>query len=112
MADERAPLPSALSSRIVPRRQLRFSLVWIIPIVAAALGIRVAVTRILSEGPEITIIFPSADGLEAGKTKIRYKGVDVGTVGTIRLSENHRRIIAKATMADKTDDFLVEDTEG
>jgi paraquat-inducible protein B len=79
--------------------------------VAAALGVRVAVTRILREGPEITIIFPSADGLEAGKTKIRYKGVDVGTVGTIRLSEDHLRIIAKATMASKTDDFLVEDTE-
>jgi paraquat-inducible protein B len=85
--------------------------VWIIPIVAAVIGAWVAVTRIMSEGPEITITFNSAEGLEAGKTKIMYKGVDVGTVGTIRLSEDHQRVYAKAQMAPKTEEFLVADTE-
>jgi paraquat-inducible protein B len=79
--------------------------------VAAATGLWVALTRILSEGPDITITFSSAEGLEAGKTKIRYKGVDVGTVHTIHLSEDHMRVIAKARMAPRTEDFLVEDTQ-
>jgi paraquat-inducible protein B len=85
--------------------------VWFIPIVAAIVGAWVAVTRILSRGPEITIVFKSAEGLDAGKTKIHYNGVDVGTVTAIRLSDDHRRAIATAQMAPETDEFLVEDTK-
>ena len=55
-------------------------------------------------------MFQSAEGLEAGKTKINYKGVDIGDVSTIRLSEDHQRVIATAQMAPRTEDFLVEDT--
>jgi paraquat-inducible protein B len=70
MADERTTLPSVPQSRGVSPKRTRLSVVWIIPIVAAAIGVWVAVTRILSQGPEITITFASAEGLEAGKTKI------------------------------------------
>src|SRR5262245_8090555 len=88
MADGRTTLPSVVQSRGVRRNRAKLSLVWIIPIVAAAAGLWVAVARILSEGPDITITFSSAEGLEAGKTKIRYNGVDVGTVSTICPSED------------------------
>ena len=57
------------------------------PIVAAAAGVWIAVTKIMNEGPQITIVFSSAEGLEAGKTKIQYNGLDVGTLTTIRLAE-------------------------
>jgi paraquat-inducible protein B len=111
MADEHTPLPPVPESRAVPRKKTRLSLVWIIPIVAALVGAWVAVARIESEGPKITIVFESADGLEAGKTKINYRGVDIGTLTTIRLSDDHRRVLATAQMAPGTDDFLVEDTQ-
>jgi len=110
MADERTTLPTVPQSRGFSRRRTPFSVVWIIPIVAAAIGVWVAVTRILSQGPEITITFASAEGLEAGKTKISYKGVDVGTISKIRLSEDHMRVIANAQMAPTTEDFLTDDT--
>ena len=108
MADERTSVPQ---SRAVPRRQTRISLVWVIPIVALAVGVWVGISRLRSEGPEITITFESAEGLEAGKTKINYKGVDVGTISTIRLTEDHQRVIAKAQMAPRTEAFLVADTK-
>ena len=110
MPDERiqsSPLPE---SRALSRSRTRISLVWVIPIVAALVGVWVAVTRIESEGPKITMVFESADGLEAGKTKIEYKGVDVGTITSIQLSPDHRQVLATAQMAPKTEDFLVEDT--
>ncbi|HVA39653.1 MAG TPA: MlaD family protein [Candidatus Binataceae bacterium] len=94
----------------MPKKQTRLSLVWFIPILAAALGVWVAVARIRSEGPKITIMFQSAEGLEAGKTKINYRGVDVGTITAIRLSRDHQRVIATAQMTPRTEDFLVEDT--
>src|SRR6266446_5822788 len=101
--------PHVPESRNVPRKRTRLSLVWIVPIVAAIAGVWVAVTRILAEGPKITIVFRSAEGLEAGKTKIHYNGVDVGTLTAIRLSDDHQRVIATAQMAPKTKGFLVDD---
>lgn len=111
MPDPNAPLPPVPESRAVGRRQTRLSLVWLIPIVAAIAGAWVAVTRILAEGPKITIVFRSAEGLEAGKTKIHYNGVDIGTVSTIRLSDDHRSVLITAQMAPKTQSFLVDDTK-
>ena len=110
MPDRDPPIPSVPDSRAVPKKQTRLSLVWVIPILAAALGIWVAVARIRSEGPKITIVFQSAEGLEAGKTKINYRGVDIGTITAIRLTQDHERVIATAQMTPKTEDFLVEDT--
>jgi len=111
MPDPGTPTPSVPESRAVPRSRTRLSLVWVIPIVAALAGVWIAVTRILGEGPKITIVFQSAEGLEAGKTKIHYNGVDIGTVTTIRLADDHKTVIINAQMAPKTETFLGEDTQ-
>lgn len=111
MAEQHTTIPPVPESRAVAKKQTRLSLVWIIPIVAVLIGAWVAVARIRSEGPKIMIVFKSAQGLEAGKTKINYRGVDVGTLTTIRLSDDHQRVIAVAQMAPRTEDFLVADTK-
>jgi len=106
--DGASPVPEA---RTVSRRRARPSAVWLVPLLAALVGAWVAVTRILAEGPTITIQFDSAEGLEAGKTKIHYNGVEVGRLQTIRLSDDHQSVIATAQMEPRTDDFLVEGTQ-
>jgi paraquat-inducible protein B len=73
-------LPSAPQATVVPKRRARVSVVWIIPLLAAVVAIGIAVQRILSEGPTITIVFQVAEGLEAGKTFIKYKDVNIGQV--------------------------------
>ena len=103
-------LPPVPESRAVSRRRTHLSLVWVIPILAAVAGAWVAVARILAEGPTITITFHSAEGLEAGKTKIQYNGVDVGTITAIRLTDDHRGVVLTAQMEPKTDALLVDDT--
>src|SRR5262245_12237306 len=103
--------PSVPQARAVARKQRRFSFVWIVPIIAAVTGVWVAVTRILAEGPKITIVLDTAEGLEAGKTKIHYNGVDVGTLTVIRLSDDHKKVVATAQMAPKSEDLLLEDTK-
>jgi paraquat-inducible protein B len=96
---------------VIPPKRTGISAVWIIPIVAAIAGAWVAISRIESEGPKIAITFDSADGLEAGKTRINYRGVDVGTLTTIRLSEDHLKVVATAETAPRTENFLVDDTQ-
>ena len=111
MPDRDPPRSSVPESRAIPKKRTRLSLVWFIPILAAIVGAWVAVTRVLSEGPKITIVFQSAEGLEAGKPKIHFNGVDIGTVTAIRLSDDHQRVIAKVQMTPKTEAFLVDDTK-
>jgi paraquat-inducible protein B len=98
-------------AKTVPKKRTRISLVWVIPIIAAAAGIWIAVTKIMGTGPEITIVFSSADGLEANKTKIDYNGLEVGTLTSIKLSSDHKHVIATAAMSPKAKDFLVKDTQ-
>ncbi len=111
MPDPNTPAPDVPHSRTVTKKKTRLSIVWVIPIVAMLAGAWVAVVKIRSEGPTITIVFKSAEGLDAGKTKIHYNGVDVGTLTKIRLSDDHKQAIATAEMAPGTESFLVEDTQ-
>ncbi|HSS27642.1 MAG TPA: mammalian cell entry protein, partial [Usitatibacter sp.] len=53
--------------------------VWIIPIVAALIGAWLAFQHYIDRGPTIEIRFRTAEGIEAGKTRIKYKDVDIGT---------------------------------
>ena len=111
MPEQYMPGPDAPESRTVPPRRTRLSVVWIIPIIAAIAGGWVAVTRILGQGPEITIQMGSAEGLEAGKTKIHFNGVDIGEVTGIRLADDNRHVMLSVQMAVKTQRMLVDDTQ-
>ena len=62
------------------------SLVWIVPLVCALIGLSLVIRTVAATGPTITVTFANADGLEAGKTKVRYKDVDIGSVRTITLT--------------------------
>lgn len=110
MAEQIPAGGSVPESRTSVPKRARFSAVWIIPIVAALAGTWVAVTRIMSQGPEITIQFPTAEGLEAGKTKIHFNGVDVGAVTGVRLADDNKHVVLQVQMAPKTQRLLVEDT--
>ena len=65
-------------------------MVWLIPIVAAVVGITLLVHTITSRGPEITVTFHTAVGLTPGKTAVRYKEVDIGLVKSVRLAPTAR----------------------
>ena len=67
------PAPNAPRPRRVRRRNWLPSLVWLIPLIAAIIGVTLAVKILSDRGPQITITFRSAEGLEAGKTRVKYK---------------------------------------
>ena len=100
-------IPEALA---VPVRRRSVQIVWIIPIVAALIGGWLAVMAIRERGPTIRISFNTAEGLEAGKTTIKYKNVNIGTVTLIELSEDRSRVIATAELTPQAEGFLVQDT--
>jgi paraquat-inducible protein B len=85
--------------------------VWIVPIVAAVIGGWLALEHFLARGPEITIHFRSAEGLEANKTRIKYKEVDIGTVKSIRIEDDRKSVVVTAEMSRHAPrGMLVDDT--
>lgn len=86
------------------------SLIWLIPILAAVIGISIAIKTWVQHGPEITIIFNSAEGLEAGKTKVKYKEVDIGTVQSIMLSEDRSHVLVSVQLKKEAKSFTAADS--
>src|SRR5262244_4524158 len=111
MADRPEPgLPDLPEAVAAPRRRFTPQLIWIVPIVAVLVGGWLAVRAILERGPVITITFKTAEGLEAGKTKIKYKDVEIGLVKTVTLSTDRKGVVATAELSKQVESFLVEDT--
>src|SRR4030095_29891 len=84
---------------VVPRRRARISVVWIIPLLAAVVALGIAIQRVLSQGPTITIIFKVAEGLEGGKSDIKYKDVNIGQVTAVELASDYSRVEVTAKIA-------------
>ena len=100
-------VPTAVA---VKKRRSSPQLVWVIPIVAALIGGWLAVKTILEKGPTITITFKTAEGLEAGKTKVKYKNVDVGEVKAIKLSKDRQGVVVIVELVKEAEPYLVGDT--
>lgn len=99
-------IPDAVSAN---GRHWSLPLVWIIPILAALTGGWIFMQSVISRGPTITIDFQNAEGLEAGKTKIKYKEVEIGTVSQISLSDDHSHVTVTAQMSKQAESILVDD---
>ena len=88
----------------------KLSGIWIIPLLALVLGVYMVIHNWMTEGPEITIAFNTADGLEAGKTKVKYRNVEMGQVEEVRLNDEFDGVIAKVKLDRQALPLLREDT--
>ncbi|RDI20054.1 paraquat-inducible protein B [Pseudacidovorax intermedius] len=84
--------PALARPRVVRRRDWVPSLIWLIPVVAAMVGITLVAKVLWNRGPEIVLTFKTAEGLEAGKTAVKYKDVQIGTVHNIRLARDRSHV--------------------
>lgn len=112
MSDERTPgdpaIPEAVS-RAPGRRSI--PIIWLVPIIALAIGAWLGGRALFEKGPMITIQFKSAEGIEANKTRIRHKAVDIGIVRAVRLSADYKSALVTAELErESADAFLAEDT--
>jgi paraquat-inducible protein B len=100
-------LPRAVAD---PPRRARLPFVWILPALVIVVAGFVAVQQKLAQGPSVDIYFQGADGIEANKTKIRYKDVDIGDVTNIRVSKDRKKVVVTARIHRDAREYLVEDT--
>jgi len=116
MSDEEArpddkPAPTGLPPpRVVRRREWLPSLIWLIPIVAALVGVMLIVKILMERGPEIVLTFETAEGLEANKTAVKYKDVQIGTVQSLRLARDRSHVRVLVQLNKEAEGFTAEDS--
>jgi paraquat-inducible protein B len=109
MSDAPPPerIPQALAA---PKSGRSLPLVWLVPAVALAIGAWLAVSHWLERGTTIIISFRTAEGLQAGKTKIKYKDIDIGQITEINLAPDLSGVIATAELVKGAESRVVADT--
>ena len=115
MSDTPPPDPSPAVPQIPeavvrPRRKWPMLVVWLVPVIAILFGAWVGLQALRERGTTITISFKTGEGIEARKTKIKFKNVDIGEVRTVTLSEDRSRVIVTAQITREAENLLVEDT--
>jgi paraquat-inducible protein B len=103
--DPRDELPTP---RVLRRRWLP-SLIWLVPAAAAVIGASLVVNAWRTAGPRIEISFQTAQGLEVGKTLVKYRNVTIGHVTAISLSSDHNQVRVTADLLRTAKDLLTAD---
>jgi paraquat-inducible protein B len=80
------------------RRRRLFRLVWVVPFIALSVAAYLVVQHMRSLGPQIAIHFGDAGGVRVGQTPINYRGVQIGEVTGIELSDDHKQARVKARL--------------
>ena len=104
-SDEELPTPVVQNRSWIPR------LVWVVPIVAAVIGISLLIRNWQDQGPRITISFLSGEGVQVGKTLVKYRDVTVGRVSAVALSADHQTVVVSADLSKDAEGLLKADTE-
>ncbi len=105
-----APTPELVEPVLSRQNRLRLSLVWIVPLLALVIGLGLVVRTFLQHGPDITIEFANAEGLEAGRTEVRFKEVAVGKVTRVNLRPDRKKVIATVRLDKSAASLAVADS--
>src|SRR5580700_2780034 len=96
--------------RATTRRSRRFSIIWIVPLVAVAIGAWLAWDTLSNEGPTIKISFESGEGLQAGQSQLKFKDIVFGTVKSLELAPDHAHVIITVATTHQAEPLLTDRT--
>lgn len=92
-------------------KQSWLSPVWLIPIIAAVVGFWMVYQSEAGKGPEVQLEITSAEGIEAGKTLVKARDVEIGRVDSLRLSDDFSSAIVTLQMNAAAEPLLRSDTQ-
>jgi len=98
-------------SQAIVTKKSRFSVVWLLPVIAAIIGVGMVYHQWQNRGVEIVIVFDNAKGLEAKKTKVKFRNVDIGTLESISFTQDGKSIEARVKIEKSMERFLLSDSQ-
>jgi paraquat-inducible protein B len=102
---EQRTLPHATT-----RRSRRVSIIWIIPLVAVAIGAWLAWDTWSKQGPTIRISFDNGEGLQAGQSHLKFKDIVFGTVKSLDLAPDHTHVVVTVATTHEATPLLTDQT--
>ena len=101
---------AAVPPRATTRRSRRISVIWIIPLVAVAIGAWLAWDTWSKQGPTIRISFDSGEGLQAGQSQLKYRDIVFGTVKSLELAPDHTHVVVTVATTHEATSLLTDHT--
>lgn len=104
---EERPIPEAIleeESRGVP-------VIWLLPLVALLVGGWLLYKTLSEKGTEVVIQFSTAEGIEEGKTRIKYRDVSIGQVTKVRFGDDLSHVLVTAQLVPGMEDHLTATTQ-
>ena len=80
------------------RRASNWSAIWVLPLVALAIGAWLAWQAYSQAGVKIEVFFETGEGIQIGRTEVVYKGMSIGKVVDMRLDDRGQRRGVRATL--------------
>ena len=105
VAEQRAAVPRARTGR-----SRRISVIWVIPLVAVAIGAWLAWDTWSKEGPTIRISFDSGEGLQAGQSQLKFRDIVFGTVKRLELAPDHTHVVVTVATTHEAKPLLTDQT--
>ncbi|MDP8174343.1 MlaD family protein [Phocoenobacter skyensis] len=93
------------------RSPRKISPFWLLPLVAFMIGVLLFFQILKERGEIITIHFADGAGITAGKTPIRYQGLQIGKVNRVNFSEDFKSVVVIAEINSEATSVLREDTK-
>lgn len=82
--------------------------IWLFPVFALAISVWLLWGYFEQRGPQIAIRFDDAGSIRPNKTTIRYRGVSIGTVDKLTISDDNKEVVAHVTLHRDAAEFAVE----
>ncbi|TBW49091.1 MCE family protein [Marinobacter halodurans] len=102
--------PQSPAEADVKSRRWSLSLVWLVPLVAALVGLSMLIRAWHNAGPTVEVTFETAGGLTPGQSQVKYRNVVIGSVSDIRLSKDHKKVVVTIDLNREAKDFARKDS--
>jgi len=94
----------------VVEKRARISKIWFVPILALLVGFSMIFHQWQNKGVLIEVSFETAEGLESGKTVVKYRSVDIGVVESIAFNNDQSKILVSIKVKKSMASLLKSDT--
>ena len=102
--------PSRYGPHSRVRRSRRISIIWLVPIIAVAIGVWLAYDTWSKQGPTIKVTFNSGEGLQPGQSQLKYKDIVFGTVKRLDLTPDKWHVVVTIETTKEAEPLLTEKT--
>jgi len=111
MDDQQSGQRSFVGAQAVVKKKKGISFIWVLPIIAALIGAWLLYKGVVEAPIEVVINFESAEGIAPDKTKVLYKGIQMGVVSAVSLSPDQKTVNVTVEFDQENKKLLVDTTD-